>query len=47
MACVEGSGFTDRKDEAYIKFLEDSYQDAKAKEAQLQGAADPVLTAIF
>lgn len=44
MACI-AEGFTDRKDEKYIKFLEDKY---KERELQASGAAaDPVLTQIL
>lgn len=47
--CVEGSGFKDQKDEAYLRFSEDKFRESKGKEKvnQPPGAANPVLTAIL
>lgn len=48
MSCVEGSGFTDRKDEEYLKFLEDKFlESTKSPEATAGAGADPALAAIL
>lgn len=47
MACVPGSGFTDRTDEGYMRFLEQKFLESQKKETEEHGAADPVLTAIL